>query len=230
MITQPQYQRQFSSKQSSLRLRAKEAYRVRVRSTDQNGFGVERAIIIQIGNSLEKPGLATDLVIPLYQYPTFTEATRTQLSGWWGAIASSADATQPITVVVNPSNGPIDPQSNTLAADYQVYIDAIRLLRGNPNVRIVGYIPTGYGNVSNAQFLQHLNWYSTGYKDAAGGSLLDGIFLDEVDGATSRLPYYRSLRDAVRANDQLAGRYIMANPGVLPADSTYYSEPLADSG
>lgn len=213
----------------TLNFETRSAYSVRVRSTDQGGLATEKTFKVQVGNQLETVGMSTDLVIPLYQYPSFTDATRTQLSGWWSDIASLAAANQPITVIVNPSSGPIDPQTTTQQTDYSVYVDAMRLLRTNPYVRIIGYVPTGYGTRTLSEVTQFVNWYESGYKDSFGGSLLDGIFLDEVLADTNNLTFYRAIRDTIRARNGLAGSYIMANPGTAVSSSTYYTEPVADS-
>ena len=202
---------------------------IRIRATDQGGLATEQVIRIQIENLLETAGMRTDLVVPLYQFPTFSSAARTQLSGWWQDIVTAASSAQPITVVINPSSGPIDPQSIPLATDYQIYLDAIRLLRVNPFVRILGYVPTGYGGRALTQISQFLDWYSSGYKDITGGSLIDGVLLDEYMADSTQLSYYRTIRDAIRSRDLLAGKTIMANPGTEISSSTHYTEPLADS-
>ncbi len=208
---------------------ARSAYSVRIRATDQGGLAKEQVITIQVENLLESSGMRTDLVVPLYEYPTFANGARTQLSGWWQDIASTASSAQPITVVINPSSGPIDPQSIPLATDYQIYVDALRLLRANPYVRTLGYVPTGYGSRAFSQISQFLDWYASGYKDTSGGSLIDGVFLDEYMADSNQLNYYRTIRDAIRSRDLLAGKYIMANPGTAIALNTYYTEPVADS-
>lgn len=212
-----------------LNFETRSAYSIRVRSTDQGGLATEKVFSIQVGNQLETIGMSTDLVVPLYQYPSFSDGTRTQLAGWWNDIVQTANSGQPITVIVNPSSGPIDPQTTTLQADYGVYVDAMRLLRSNPYIRIIGYIPTGYGTRTLSQMNQFVSWYATGYKDALGGSLLDGIFLDEVLADNANLAFYRSIRDAIRTNDALANSYIMGNPGTSVSSATYYTEPVADS-
>jgi hypothetical protein len=183
---------------------------------------------IQIKNALETEGMKTDLIVPLYQFPTFANGERTQLAGWWGDIVAAASVDQPITVVVNPNSGAFDPGSNATAVDYQIYVDAMRLLRANPYVRVLGYLPTGYTTRSLTEVAQQLNWYEQGYKDLHGGSLLDGIFIDEVLGDSASVTYYRSVRDQVRSRQQFANNYLLANPGTVTSSSAFYAEPLAD--
>lgn len=205
------------------------AYSIRIRSTDQTGLSSEMSWTIQVENLLESDGMRSDLVVPLYQFPSFTDGSRTQLSGWWGEIVATASAEQPITVIINPSSGPMDPGSTATAVDYQIYVDAMRLLRSNAFIQILGYIPTGYTSRALSHITQFVDWYASGYKDLLGGSLLDGIFLDEYLGDSESISYYREIRDGIRSRDRLANDFLMANPGVAMPSSTHFTEPIADA-
>ena len=156
----------------------------------------------------------TRLLVPLYQFPTFTDGTRTQLSGWWRDIQDQANVDNPVTVIVNPSNGTADPM--VAGSDFAVYLDAIRLLASNPYVEVLGYVYTQGGSRAIGQVTQNVDWYDQFYTTPSGQSLIDGIFVDELAPGISQLSYYETLATHIRTRPQLANHFIMANPGVVP--------------
>ncbi len=213
---------------ASFDFETKSVYTIRVRTTDSTGLAFEKPLTVFVKNTLETNGAALDLLVPLYSYPTFTDGTQSQLSQWWGDVRNSASIAQPITVIINPLSGPIDPLSTTYAGQYHDYTAALRLLRANAFVRILGYLPTTYGAKPLSQVSQYLDWYSSGYKDINGSSLLDGIFLDEFSNDIATLAYYRAVRADIRSRASLASNWIVGNTGVAVANSVFYTEPLAD--
>ena len=149
-------------------------------------------------------------IVPLYQYPLSAPGV---LSNWWQRVLNEASASHPITVIINPQNGPIDPAVG--GADYNNYIEALRQLRANPNIRILGYVATGYGAVDSATVLEKASWYASGYKHpVTGNSLIDGIFLDEMSTNSAHVSQYTAIATGIRQISGLAGRFITGNPGV----------------
>ncbi len=177
------------------------------------------------GSLLPSSGPTTGLFVPLYSFPQFTDFSRSALSGWWRDIRDQATATNPITVIINPSNGTADP-TNPLS-DFGVYRDAIRLLRQNPNVGVLGYVYTQGGVRPQSQVIQNIDWYQNYYLNSTGGSMIDGIFVDELASSASHLSYYQTLATNIRGRTRLAGTTIIANPGVVPA-SALLSTTVAD--
>ncbi|HLA64015.1 MAG TPA: spherulation-specific family 4 protein, partial [Rhodothermales bacterium] len=82
------------------------------------------------------------LLVPLYSYPGVDDP------GAFGRVAAGS-ALVPVTVIVNPCSGPIDPTvphpPNTCDnVDYAQHLLAIDTLRsGDPTLRILGYVATG---------------------------------------------------------------------------------------
>ena len=161
---------------------------------------------------------STRQFVPLYSFPQFTDGSRTQLAGWWRTLVDSATAADPLLVVINPQNGTADPTPGS-GSDYGVYLDALRLLRANPNIQVLGYVYSQWGSRPLNEIRQNLDWYEQYYKTAGGASLIDGIFVDEMATDAAAVSFYQSLAADIRARTGLNGRYILANPGTLPAAS-----------
>ncbi|MCY2965470.1 MAG: cadherin domain-containing protein [Planctomycetota bacterium] len=170
-------------------------------------------------------GPSTELFVPLYSFPQFTDFTRTALAGWWRDIRDQATAANPITVIINPSNGTADPTNP--ASDFGVYRDAIRLLRQNPYVRILGYVYTQGGSRPQADVIQNIGWYQNYYLTSGGSSMVDGIFIDQLAASASQLGYYQTLAANIRGRSELAGTMIVANSGVVP-EAGLLTDAIAD--
>jgi spherulation-specific family 4 protein len=106
---------------------------------------------------------------------------------------------RPRMVIVNPASGPGERRS-------QAYGAAVHALQA-AGVRVLGYVPTGYGwrplQAALADVDRYLSWYG-----------VDGIFFDEAAADAGQLAYYRALARAARGE---AGRLVVVNPGVPPA-------------
>ena len=77
------------------------------------------------------------------------------------------------TVIVNPSSGP----GNGSLPDAG-YVAAIAKLNSFPNVRSIGYVPTGYATRNISLVLADIETYS-GWASQAGLAV-HGIFFDEI--------------------------------------------------
>jgi hypothetical protein len=80
-------------------------------------------------------------------------------------------------------------------------------------VTILGYSSTGYGSRPLSQIEADVQHYKAWYG-------VTDMFLDEVKGVTSQLPYYRKLAHYIRS--YTAGTSIWINPGAYP-DPSYMS-------
>jgi hypothetical protein len=192
-------------------------------------------LIVRVTNPPPVAGPSTRLVVPLYQYPTFGPG-RTSLTGWWNDILTLSTPENPITVVVNPSNGPLDPAGGS--SQYVDYQEAMRLLRTDPSIRILGNLDVGYGwshfgapTLATVDTL--LGYYASGYKALNGTSLIDGIFVNRFFADPSPTGYFVNLRDRIKNLTGLAGNFIMANPGTISPiyglESFRDPKPLADA-
>lgn len=106
---------------------------------------------------------------------------------------------RPQMVVVNPDSGPG-------AARSHAYIAAVDLLQG-AGVRVLGYVPTGYGWRPQQAVLDDVDRYRSWYG-------VDGIFFDEAASGAELVGHYRALARAARGD---GARLIVLNPGVPPA-------------
>jgi hypothetical protein len=106
---------------------------------------------------------------------------------------------RPRMVVVNPASGPGPRRS-------EAYGRAVRALQA-AGVRVLGYVPTGYGwrplQLTRDDVDRYVSWYG-----------VDGIFFDEAASDAGQLPHYRALARAARDD---GARLVVLNPGVPPA-------------
>jgi hypothetical protein len=114
---------------------------------------------------------------------------------------------RPRLVVVNPASGPGQHPSTA-------YAEAIVRAR-RAGMRVLGYVPTGYGTRPRADVEadveRYASWYGT-----------DGVFLDETPHKREFLPRYRAIAGRARAAGQAL---VVINPGMVPT-SGYFG--LAD--
>lgn len=158
------------------------------------------------GLSLNAAGYQTQLLVPAYFYPSFDPA-----QSFWDELTASAATGVPITVIMNPDNGP----GAAFNSDYASAVDAFRAAGG----RVLGYAYTCYGRDlcvsglpptrSTADVLADAQRYADWYT-------VDGIFLDEVSNRLEDLGFYTDLANAMRS--LYPGWQIVGNPGAaVPA-------------
>lgn len=108
-------------------------------------------------------------------------------------------AHRPQMVIVNPDSGPGARRSHT-------YISAVHLLQA-AGVRVLGYVPTGYGWRPTQAVIADVDRYRDWYR-------MDGIFFDEAASGAELVPHYRALTRAARSD---GAALVVLNPGVPPA-------------
>ncbi|HEY6762197.1 MAG TPA: spherulation-specific family 4 protein [Baekduia sp.] len=155
------------------------------------GIGVAIAVVVTLlTRGSERGPTCRAALIPAYVPPH-------ELAALAGA------RPRPRMVVVNPASGPGAERSDG-------YAGAVRKLKA-AGVRVLGYVPTGYGyrplDAVRADVQRYLSWYH-----------VDGIFFDEASSSADQLPYYRTAASAARDG---GGRLVVLNPGV-PPDSGYF--------
>lgn len=101
---------------------------------------------------------------------------------------------------MNPNSGPgsqADP----------VYVSAINKLK-SAEIKILGYIATGYGKVPSPsitlQMADYLKWYG-----------VNGFFFDQMASLDSYVDYYQQI--AIEAGS----KFTIGNPGVVPSASYF---------
>jgi hypothetical protein len=111
---------------------------------------------------------------------------------------------RPRMVVVNPDSGPGARRSES-------YGEAVRALQ-TAGVRVLGYVPTGYGWRPLQAAIADVDHYRSWYR-------VDGIFFDEAASDAGQVAHYRALARAARGGDgdEGAARLVVLNPGVPPA-------------
>ena len=172
------------------------------------------------------PATSLQLILPMYQYPLSAPNT---LNTWWQQALNSATAATTLTIIANPSSGPI--ASNH--PDYVNWITGLSLLQSNPFIRVLGYVKTrvspGSAAIrSSSQILADVALYGSSYRNlTTNTSLIDGIFLDEMSNNVADISTYSTVANGIRANASLGGNFIASNPGTtVPVE--YLDQNTAD--
>ncbi|KAK3315437.1 Spherulation-specific family 4-domain-containing protein [Apodospora peruviana] len=162
---------------------------------------------------------ATDLFIPLYQYP---------LPGAWTPINQTLTDNPTLTtkIVINPSNGPDGLPNSDYAPNTQ-------MLGAHPNAQLLGYIHTAPTPTSPrctrpyADLVADIRTWSQWVSDFQ--IPIRGIFIDEAPTNTANdcVAYMQNLTNFIRDDASLAfpsPRLVVFNPGGIgnPSLQPYY--------
>src|SRR5580704_12978209 len=132
------------------------------------------AFVIAIALMAAFAQAATQIIVPLYAYPTDQE---------WSIVQSSLAEYPNIDflLIINPSNGPETSNPNS------DWTSGIAKLRAHSNVHILGYIDTQFSGRDVSDVECDISTYAAW----PAASRVDGIFLDEV--SQNDVSYYQSL-------------------------------------
>ncbi|KAL2152290.1 hypothetical protein VTH82DRAFT_5474 [Thermothelomyces myriococcoides] len=166
---------------------------------------------------------ATDVLLPLYQYPGNN-------GGDWDPIKNALIENPSVqaTIVINPYNGP---GGDGQGIEDPQYVAGTQALAALPNVRLIGYVHTStdWGqtrcNVPLEDIKANISKWST-WND--GGVPIKGIFIDEapVNLENNCLEYMSNLTTFIRDSAlQLGGAnaFVVFNPGGTGNLLPYYS-------
>lgn len=138
--------------------------------------------------------MPTKILVPAYFYPAGNT--------YWADLANLA-ANNPITAIMNPSNGPnltVDPNYATAASN---------LVAAGGSV--VGYVYSSYGNRDIALVKADIATYIALYPQVTG------FFIDEMSNLAGNVAYYQELHDYIKS---LSSSYtIIGNPGATTLES-----------
>jgi hypothetical protein len=123
-----------------------------------------------------------------------------------GDYSANAHTSTPFYIVINPASGPGSPNTQP-DANYQACIPKLKAT-SNPNVKVIGYVSTSWGNRAEAD----VNRDVATYKGWGSAYRPNGIFYDE--GATSSSLASLYARYASNARSQLGGT--VSTPYNLP--------------
>jgi hypothetical protein len=112
----------------------------------------------------------------------------------WDRMAQAAPTVD--VVVMNPQNGPGSARQDAYARQVARSHEA--------GLRVLGYVPTGYGERGAGEVRAEIENYYAWYG-------VDGIFFDEASTDCARSGYYGGLTDHVKARDDEA--LTVLNPG-----------------
>lgn len=111
--------------------------------------------------------------------------------------------------MVNPNSGP---GGCPVLPDEQ-YRRAVPLLRQFPNITLLGYISTEYGNrttnLALADIDKYWQWHHASMAmDVQGANVMgmDGIFIDQVESGGKQLSYFQVLCKAIKARQWSTGK------------------------
>src|SRR6185437_3781568 len=128
-------------------------------------------------------------IVPLYTSPSDPS---------WDAIITAAEAhpTVHVVAIVNPSNGP----GSSKSSGYTAGIAALQAA----NIKVLGYVATGYGSHSIASMEAEMDTWKSFYPT------VQGVFFDEQSNAASDVPHYQTLAQYAKS---VGLRYTVGNPG-----------------
>jgi hypothetical protein len=175
-------------------------------------------------SALAATATATELLLPLYQYPANN-------GGAWAPVESALAANPSLTakIVINPNNGPSGP--NQGLADPQ-YVAGGKALSAYANAQLLGYVHTSTNggatrcNRNWTDVVADIRTWST-WVDA--GIAIRGIFIDEapVNNNNDCVNYMQNLTNFVRSTNQGlkfgAKPLLVFNPGGTGALASYYA-------
>ncbi|MCX7088969.1 MAG: hypothetical protein NTV00_13070 [Methylococcales bacterium] len=132
------------------------------------------------------------ILTPAYFYPSSDPK-----DSFWDEMTVAAQ-TVSVTAIMNPNDGP----GTAVNSDYTNAITAFRSAGG----KVIGYVPTTYGQRAQANVLADVGRYTSFYK-------VDGIFLDEMSNDPNNVGYYQSLYNSIKTDPSSASYSIFSNPG-----------------
>jgi hypothetical protein len=172
--------------------------------------------------TLAATATATELLLPLYQFPANN-------GGAWSPIEQALTANPSLTakIVINPNNGPGGPGEGI---DDPQYAAGTKALAAHANAQLIGYVHTSTDlgatrcNVPWADITAAVRTWST-WVDR--GVAIRGIFVDEapVNTANDCVAYMRNLTDFIRTDPGLkfgARPVVVFNPGGTGQLQAYY--------
>ncbi|CAL5865835.1 uncharacterized protein PFLUO_LOCUS41 [Penicillium psychrofluorescens] len=154
---------------------------------------------------------STAILLPLYIWPSGDV--------WdpvYDAIASHPNI--PFYVIINPSSGPGDTEYP--ASDY---ITGVAKLNSFDNVRVLGYIPTGYTARNMSEVRSYIFKYGKWSSYTASNISISGIFFDEApnENDPAKIAYMRKAANYVKssqfATSDNAPKTVVFNPGTIAA-------------
>ena len=117
------------------------------------------------------------VIAPIYVYPHNWNGTHNNMAPEWVLFIETAKAYPRVHfhVIINPSNG-----ADSLVAPNLSWADLIQQLKQLSNVRLYGYVPTGYGSTNvSSTVTQYIQGYASNWQ-------IQDIFLDEMNGADAQ--------------------------------------------
>ena len=162
------------------------------------------------------PSYCLHILLPLYSYP--------QNGAWkpiWNQVA--AHPTVEFQLIINPDSGPGSSQYPEPA-----YITALTRLNKLPNVKLLGYIATGWASRPVAETLREIDKYAGWASYRASNISISGIFFDEATDSTNaaQMQYMRDVSAHAYATITSRKPLVVFNPGTV-VDKRYFA--MADT-
>ncbi len=176
----------------------------------RRSFTVAIAAVAVMGAPASATADELGLMVPAYIFP----GGSTNLAAYGDLVDAAARI--PLTVILNPASGPgtsADPAYDSIISDIQ-----------NAGGKVIGYIPTTFGNRSVVDIVADAQSYNTFY----GNGSFDGFFLDEMSNDLADLSLHQSVYSSLKLIDPSFS--IFANPGTeVPEAFFSLTQPTADT-
>ncbi|KZV91551.1 hypothetical protein EXIGLDRAFT_95092 [Exidia glandulosa HHB12029] len=113
-------------------------------------------------------------------------------------------------VIVNPASGP-GPSGSLPDVEYKAGISA---LNAYPNARTIGYIASHNGTKPALAYQDEIKTYSGWSSYRAANIAVHGIFIDETNTDTAKIPYFSNFSTAIHKTFG-DNALVVHNPGVI---------------
>ncbi len=164
--------------------------------------GTDQVTFTVTVTALPAPIVCQSILYPLYIYPTIGTV--------YSDVAASASSDLPITVIINPNNGPVA----TGTPQFTDYSTGMATLDAG-SVKMIGYVRTDYTNQDINTVKAEIDQYELDY-----APYITGIFLDEASNNPADIAYYNDLYAYIQG--KAAFDQVVINPGTT-TDQSYFS-------
>ena len=162
------------------------------------------------------PSFSLYVLMPLYIYPE---------NGTWKPVWDTIAAYPKVQfqIIINPDSGPGSSQYPDDA-----YITALTRLNKFPNVKLIGYVYTGYASRPLSDTIKDIDTYAGWASYTKSNITVSGIFFDEATDSIAAAPKEYMQNISAHAYTQISSvkTTVVFNPGCL-VDKSYFS--LADT-
>lgn len=181
-----------------------------------------------------------NIVAPMYIYPLAWNGTANNILPEWQTLITSATSNPHIKfdIIINPDNGAgalyvQGVASGDNAFKWEAWQQVVAPLQALSNVRLFGYVPTGYGADMGTSVVDLVQAWSTNWNindiffDEVNGKVLDdGVYVDTLAAYTTYFNSVTATKICNFGSPQMADGTEYTAPWVAACESNVFAENL----